>query len=503
MSIPVLKMKNISKNFGGVKALKGIDFELEKGEIHALLGENGAGKSTLIKILGGIHKPDTGEIIIDGKQVAIDNVQDAQKNGIAIIHQEIVMVPELTVAENIFLGREPLNSRKLLDKRKMKELATKAMAELELDIDVETKVGTLTIAQQQLIEIVKAVSFDIDILVMDEPTSSLSSSDIRLLFIIMERLLNKGISIIYISHRFEEIFEISDRITVIRDGEYIDTVETSATNKNKLVSLMVGRNIENLYTRTAGNIRDYEILKVENFSKNGVFEDVSFNVHAGEIVGFSGLVGSKRSDVMEAIFGARKFDSGKIYLNGTEIKINSTADAIRHGIGLVPEDRKKQGLLLEQSVVFNLSLANLSNLLDKNLIVNQKKCLDVSNEYSNMLRIKATSSETIVSTLSGGNQQKVVIAKWLSTNPKVLILDEPTRGVDVGARSEIYSIINKLSEAGIGIIMISSDLPEILNMVDRTYVMREGKLVGEVQKNEMTQENIMHYATGGGENING
>lgn len=498
MSSIVLKMKSISKSFGGVHALKGLDFELKKGEIHALLGENGAGKSTLIKVLGGIHKPDQGEILIDGQVVNIENVQDAQACGIGIIHQEIVLVPHLTVTENIFLGREHLTKFGFKDMARMNKEAQRMVEELGLNIDVRRKVHELTIAQQQLVEITKAVSFDIKILVMDEPTSSLTEKDVQQLFKTMERLRENGISIIYISHRFEELFAMTDRITVIRDGTYVGTTITKETTTDELVRMMVGRSIENLYTRTpADNIEKKEILRVENLSKENVFKNVSFKVHAGQIVGFFGLVGAGRSELMQAIFGAHSYDSGKIYLHGEEIQVKNCIDAIDKGIAMVPEDRKDQGLVLKNSVGFNLTLANLKNLMQNRLFISEAKRRQSIDQYVNDLRIKTSSADAVVSSLSGGNQQKVVLAKWLSIQPDLLILDEPTRGVDVGAKSEIYAIINRLANEGIGIILVSSDLPEIINMSDTVCVIKEGELVKQLHKDEITQEIIMSYATGG------
>lgn len=498
MPSTVLEMQSISKSFGGVQALDGLHFELEKREIHALLGENGAGKSTLIKVLGGIHKPDGGKILIDGQEVSIEKVQDAQALGIGIIHQEIVLVPHLSVAENIFLGREPVKKSGFKNMALMNQQAQEMVAQLGLNIDVRKNVSELSIAQQQLVEITKAVSFDIKILVMDEPTSSLTGEDVQNLFHTMERLRDKGISIIYISHRFEELFSMTDRITVIRDGTYVGTKRTRETNTNELVKMMVGRNIENLYTRTKAEVEKREILRVEGLSKENFFRDIDFTVHAGEIVGFSGLVGAGRSEVMLSIFGAHKYETGKVYLYDQEIHIKSCIDAINHGIAMVPEDRKDQGLVLKNSVGFNLTLANLRNLMKNPLIISEAKRKESIQKYVNDLRVKTASADISVSSLSGGNQQKVVLAKWLSINPSLLILDEPTRGVDVGAKSEIYSIMNQLANQGLGIILISSDLPEILNMSDRVCVMREGELVKTLEeKEDITQETIMNYATGG------
>ncbi|WP_019638752.1 sugar ABC transporter ATP-binding protein [Paenibacillus fonticola] len=496
MADKILEMHHISKTFGGTHALKGINFELKAGEIHALLGENGAGKSTLIKILGGIHKPDKGEIIIDGKIADIDNVQSAQSYGIGIIHQEIVLVPYLSVADNIFLGREPVTKWGFKDKKQIYSRAQEMVVQLGLNIDVNTLVGELTVAQQQLVEIVKAISFNVKILVMDEPTSSLSDEEVNHLFHTMEKLREKNVGIIYISHRLEELFKMSDRITVIRDGNYVGTKQTSETNSEDLVAMMVGRELESFYTRTY-SVQDQEVLKVENLSCDNVFEDISFTVHKGEILGFSGLMGAGRSELMQTIFGASPYDRGRIYLNGEEVFFKNCSQAIEQGIAMVPEDRKGQGLVLENSVGFNITLSNLKRLMKNKLLVSEKKRKNQINKYVSDLSIKTASSEIEVSSLSGGNQQKVVIAKWLATKPRLLILDEPTRGVDVGAKSEIYSIINQLANDGMAIIMVSSDLPEIINMCDSVCVMRNGKLVAQLSQSELSQENIMRYATGG------
>ncbi|MED4956408.1 sugar ABC transporter ATP-binding protein [Paenibacillus macerans] len=492
----LLEMRGIAKSFGGTHALKGIDFELKAGEIHALLGENGAGKSTLIKILGGIHKPDRGQIFIGGEPADIDSVQSARAYGIGIIHQEIVLVPYLSVAENIFLGREPVNKWGFKDEKRMKAEANRMIEQLGLNIDVTTLVGELTVAQQQLIEIVKAISFNVKILVMDEPTSSLSDEEVGRLFVTMEKLRRQNVGIIYISHRLEELFKMADRITVIRDGGYVGTKRTSDTNTEDLVAMMVGRELESFYTRTY-SVRDQEVLRVEGLSREGVFEDVSFRVRKGEILGFSGLVGAGRSELMQTIFGAYRHNRGRIYLNGGEVSFKNCSQAIAKGIAMVPEDRKDQGLVLENSVGFNLTLTNLDQLMGSRFLISEKKRSEQIGKYVSDLNIKTASADIEVSSLSGGNQQKVVIAKWLATNPQLLILDEPTRGVDVGAKSEIYAIINRLANEGLAIIMVSSDLPEIINMCDSVCVMRSGKLVAQLNREELSQENIMRYATGG------
>ncbi len=498
MSQTILEMKNIKKSFSGVHALGGIDFSLEKGEVHALLGENGAGKSTLIKVLGGIYIPDEGEIRVKGSHVVIDKVTKAQHLGIGIIHQEIVLVPHLSVAKNIFLGREPISRFKIVDEQHMNEQAAAMVKRLGLDIDVTNPVGELTIAQQQMVEIVKAISFNTEILVMDEPTSSLSDEEVDTLFGTIETLKKHGVSIIYISHRMEELFRISDRITVIRDGLYVGTKETEKTNARELVSMMVGRTLESFYTRTYNDLdHASEILKVEKLTSDGVFRDISFSIRKGEVLGFSGLVGAGRSEIMMSIFGCEpKRTSGKVFLRGKEVHFSSSMEAIREGIGFVPEDRKKLGLMLSNTVGYNVTLSSLRFIMN-GLAISTRKRKNVISHYIESLRVKTSSPEAEVSSLSGGNQQKVVLAKWLSTKPELLILDEPTRGVDVGAKFEIYSIINQLAADGIAIIFISSELPEVINMCDSVCVVREGALVKKVPREKLSQEYIMHYAAGG------
>lgn len=491
----LLEMNGISKSFGATQALSDISFKLKLGEVHALLGENGAGKSTLIKVLGGIHQPDKGVIKINGNEIKMSGIQDAQKHGIGIIHQEIVLVPYLTVTENIFLGREILTKFHTRDMKKMNEQALAMTEKLGLQIDVTTPVGKLSIAQQQMVEIVKAISFQVKILVMDEPTSSLSDEEVNKLFETMNRLKKEQVSIIYISHRMEELFAVTDSVTVMRDGTYVGTVNTKETTSDELVSMMVGRSLTSYYTRDY-NQTDIEVLRVENLTKNGVFKDVSFSVCKGEILGFSGLVGAGRSEIMQALFGNDSYDSGKVYLCGEEVRFKNSMAAIKAGMAMVPEDRKKQGLTLINSVGFNITLASLDEVMSGPLI-SPGKTSAVIGKYMEELNIKAESSEIAVSSLSGGNQQKVVLARWLATKPKVLILDEPTRGVDVGAKAEIYAIINELAKQGMAIIIVSSELPEIINMCDNVCVVRSGKIVGKLGHDELGQEEIMRYATGG------
>lgn len=496
MGQTVLEMIGIKKSFSGIYALSGIDFSLELGEVHALLGENGAGKSTLIKVLGGIHQPDSGVIKINGKEVKIHNVPEARELGIGIIHQEIVLVPYLTVAQNLFLGREITSGGRINMKETVRR-AQEMIGALGVNIRADELVENLTIAQQQMVEIVKAVSFNGNIIVMDEPTSSLSNEEVEQLFEIIARLKEKKVSIIYISHRMEELFRISDRVTIIRDGAYVGTRKTSETNPNELVAMMVGRDLQNFYVRDYNDLSKAPVaLEVKNLTSEGSFENVSFQVRKGEILGFAGLVGAGRSETMESVFGAREHQSGEIYLNGEKKCFKNPMQALKSGLAMVPEDRKKQGLILGNSVAFNLTLASLHFYMN-GIAVSEKKRQVVIDEFYKKLKIKAASPEIEAGSLSGGNQQKVVLGKWLATRPEVLILDEPTRGVDVNAKYEIYRTINELAKEGIAIVMISSELPEIINMCDNVCVMRGGRLVGKLTREELSQEEIMKYAAGG------
>ena len=497
MGQTVLEMIGIKKSFSGIYALSGIDFSLELGEVHALLGENGAGKSTLIKVLGGIYQPDSGIIKVNGKEVKINGVPAARENGIGIIHQEIVLVPYLSVAQNLFLGREIRTKLGTLDFAEMNRRAEEMISSLGVNIKADTIVENLTIAQQQMVEIVKAVSFNGKIIVMDEPTSSLSNEEVEQLFEIIENLRKKKVSIIYISHRMEELFRISDRVTVIRDGAYVGTKKTSETSPNELVAMMVGRDLESFYARDYCDMDKAEVaLEVKNLSQTGVFEDISFSVHKGEILGFSGLVGAGRSEIMEAIFGATRLTSGEVILGGKPVHFKNPMQAIKAGIALVPEDRKKQGLVLGNSVAFNLTLSSLRFYMN-GIAISERKRGEVIDHYSQRLRIKAASPEIEAGSLSGGNQQKVVLAKWLDANPKVLVFDNPTQGVDVGAKEEIYDIILKLAEAGVAVIVLSSEAQEIIRVCDRTVVMFHGSVQGELVGDEMNEQAIMRLATGG------
>lgn len=487
----LLRMENIHKQFPGVYALKDIHFELWAGEVHALLGENGAGKSTLIKVLGGIYSADEGNIYIEGKKVTIDGVKTAQNNGIAIIHQELVLVPHMTVAENIFLGREPLKGG-FVDKETMNSEAQALLDAYDMHIEADALIASLTIARQQMVEIVKAISYNSKILVMDEPTSSISDKEVSFLFDTMRTLTKKGVGIIYISHKMSELEEICDRVTVMRDGTYVGTEVVKETTKDKLIAMMVGRTLENYYTRDfkeAGGV----LMKCENISDGNMVKGASFELRKGEILGFAGLVGAGRSEVMKCVFGLTQGAKGDIYIDGQKVNIHSPVEAMKHGIALVPENRKLEGLYKVQSVRFNSTIEVLSDFI-RGIFVNQGKEEEITRKYIDMMSTKTPGQEQKIGNLSGGNQQKVMIGRWLATNPKILILDEPTRGVDVGAKSEIYSIMNELAKQGMSIIMISSELPEIINMSDRIYVMADGVVKGCLDHQEVTQEKIMRLA---------
>ena len=494
MRTEALRMENISMEFSGVYVLSDMQLQVGQGSIHALVGENGAGKSTLIKILGGIYKPKTGKIFIDGTESSIHNVQDAQKKGISIIHQEISLVPSLSIAENVFLGRE-LSKLGFKSEGKMFSMAQEMIDALGIDLSARTIVSGLTIAQQQLVEIIKAVSFNTHILVLDEPTSSLSLKETQRLFDIIRRLQGKGVAIIYISHKMDEIFELSDHITVIRDGRYIDTVPTSQTSSEEVVRKMVGRSIEQFYVRSYNELSKVA-LRVENLTKRGVFADVNFEVRYGEVLGFAGLVGAGRSEIMHAIFGADKYDSGEILIDGSAVHISCPQQAISLGMSMVPESRKEQGLVLINDVGFNIALANVDRLKGR-MFLSCKKRHALACQYIERMHIKTRSDAQAVFELSGGNQQKVLLGKWLANQPKILILDEPTRGVDVGAKTEIYAIINELAAEGMAIILVSSELSEIINMCDNVCVVHEGRITGRLSREEFSQDKIMHYATGG------
>lgn len=490
----LLRMENICKSFSDVKVLKGVRLEVRAGEVHALLGENGAGKSTLIKILGGAYTRDSGEIFVNGEKVDITGVESAKRHGIRVIHQELMLIPYMTIAENIFLGQEPKTKTGAIDLKKMHSDTELFLKEMELDLKPTDLIGDLNIAQQQMIEITRAVSFGSRIIVMDEPTSSLTDSEVEVLFRVIRRLQDNGVGIIYISHRMSELDEISDRITIMRDGEYIDTVVTKDTDHDRLVALMVGRSLGDLYEKH-NHASDEVILKVEHLASGKMVKDASFELHKGEVLGFSGLVGSGRTETMTCIFGLRKKAKGKLYFKGQEMQVNSVKDAMNYGIGLVPEDRKKEGIFGIQGIRFNTTIEVLGEFL-KGGIYDMKKEIALTEKYVNdVMQTKYAGLEQPIERLSGGNQQKVIISRWLLATKSILILDEPTRGIDVKTKSDIYHLIDRLTAEGLSIIFISSEMPELINMCDRIVVMNQGYTTGILNREEFTQERIMALAT--------
>jgi len=489
-----VQMKDITKRFGGVRALTDVSLNVEKAEIHALIGENGAGKSTLMKILAGAYQKDEGQIFIGGKEAKITSPKDVINLGVSVIYQEFMLAPDLTVAENIFIDKLA-DSSMFINWKTLKRRAKEELIKLGFDdIDPEEKVGSLSVAYQQIVEICKCLARESKVLVFDEPTAVLTFSETQKLLSIIRNLKKNGVSIIYISHRLEELLEISDHITVLKDGKYVDTVVTSSINKEELVSLMVGREITQLFPERKAKIGK-EILKVENLSAGNLVKDVSFSVKSGEVVGFSGLVGSGRTEAMRAIFGADKRKSGTVIYFGEEVNFKNPKEAINKGFGLLPEDRKKQGLLLEQSIRMNTTLASMFKI-KKLGVINHKKEKEYVKELLASIATKYGSMEDNVNSLSGGNQQKIALAKWLSADCKCLVFDEPTRGVDVGAKTEIYKIINELASEGVGVIVISSEMSEIIGMCDRAIVMRQGAIAGEVDKSELTENNLIKLAMG-------
>ena len=492
----ILKMQNIRKSFPGVLALSDISFNLKEGEVHALLGENGAGKSTLIKILAGVYTPDSGKIFIDDKEVKIINTHIAHQLGISVIHQELCLATNMTVADNIFMGRPSANKIRLVKDKVMIEQTRKIMDQFGLEqISPKALVSSLTTAQRQMVEIAKALSMDARIIIMDEPTSSLTDKEVDKLFNFIKLLKQKNISIIYISHRLEEIFQICDRITVIRDGEYVGETSASATTKEELMSMMVGRKLNDVYPEKNKVFGD-EVLRVENLTKDDKLKDISFDVRAKEILGFYGLIGSGRTEIMRLLFGIDSMKRGQVYLNKKEIHISRPKDAINAGIVLAPESRKEQGLILIRDIDYNITLSIMKKLI-KVIKLNKVENDRIVDEYGNRLRIKTPSYKQKVINLSGGNQQKVVLAKWLATEPKVLILDEPTRGVDVGAKQEIYQLIHELALTGVSILLVSSELPEIIGLSNRVVVMKDFKHVATIGGEEISQENIIKLALEG------
>lgn len=493
MAEKFLEMKSICKSFGTTQILFNIDFDIECGEVHALVGENGAGKSTLIKVLAGVHKPESGQIYINGQEAKIESPKNAFDYGISTIHQEFNLVEELDVAANIFLGREPHTMKGIIDKKKTYEVTQQLLDRISATISPKDIVKNLSVAEKQMVEICKALSIESKLLIMDEPSAVLSQKEIVKLFEIIKSLQNQGISIIYISHRLDELPVIANRCSVMRDGHMVGQLNKEELQKNRITTMMIGRELKNQFPAVDKNITDV-VLKVEDLNEEGVLKDISFEVRAGEILGFSGLVGSGRTEIMRAILGVDKKTSGKIYLNNQEIEFKSTIDAKRKGVVMVPEERKLHGLVLTMSVEDNIGLPYY-NTMSKAGVLSFRQMEKQTDNLIEDFNIRPNRKYILTGNMSGGNQQKVVIAKWSYQPQKVLILDEPTRGVDVGAKAEIYRIIQNIAKQGVAIIMISSDLPEILGISDRILVMREGKISGEITNKEMfTEEEVMKYA---------
>ncbi|MFF2446637.1 sugar ABC transporter ATP-binding protein [Neobacillus sp. NPDC058068] len=492
----ILKMKGISKAFPGVQALSNVDLELNSGEVHALLGENGAGKSTLMKILTGIYQKDEGSIVYQGKEIAVPDTKTAQGLGISIIHQELNLAPDLTVAQNIFIGREPKKGFNLfLDEKQLNVNTQKLFDRLNINLNPREKVENLSVAKQQMVEIAKALSFDSKVLVMDEPTAALTESEIDSLFTMIRKLRNARVGIIYISHRMEELKKITDRVTVMRDGTYVGTVNTDEATIDQIISMMVGRQI---YQNQKPEIKvesKEKVLEVKNLTRGSTIKNVSFELHKGEILGFAGLMGAGRTEVARAIFGADPIDSGEIFIKGKKVQMKRPFDAVQNGIGYLSEDRKQYGLMLEMDVKANVAIAAMQDYVNMGFM-NGSKINHQAAEMVESLKIKTPSVNQLVKNLSGGNQQKVVIGKWLTRDSEILIFDEPTRGIDIGAKDEIYKLLNNLAEQGKSIIMISSELPEILRMSHRVIVMCEGRITGKLKNDEhISQESIMTLAT--------
>lgn len=494
MNKPLVSMENISKRYPGVLALDNARFELKSGEVHALVGENGAGKSTLVKILSGIATADSGKIFLDGQEIKLDGPRSAQDKGISIIHQELNLMPDLTIAQNIFIGREPRKLKFILNDGGLVKEAERLFNQLNLKIDPNRKVQGLSIANQQMVEIVKALSFNSKVLIMDEPTAALTTNEIDELFRIIRGLRDKGVGIVHISHRLEELKQISDRITVMRDGKYIETLATKDATVDKIISLMVGRTIFQEAPHIPNSEKQPIVLEVKNLNNGRFVRDVSFKLRKGEILGFAGLVGAGRTEVLRTIFGADRLISGEVFINGKLVKITKPQDAVKHGLGYLSEDRKQLALALGLDIESN-TVMGVFRKFARFGFTREKKIEVAAQKQVKNLSIRTPSTKQLVGNLSGGNQQKVAIGKWLTADSEIIIFDEPTRGIDVGAKSEIYKLMNDLIDQGKSIIMISSELPEILRMSHRIIVMCEGRVTGELSNKDANQESIMAYAT--------
>ena len=489
---PLLEMRHITKRFPGVLALQDVDFEVVSGEVHALVGENGAGKSTLMKVLSGVYQRDGGDIVFRGAPVNFQTPRHATDAGIVTIYQELNQIPYMSVTENIFLGSE-LSRTGLLSWKEMHRRARELLERLHLDIDPRIPISRLGVGQQQMVEVAKALHYRADLIIMDEPTSALSVREIDDLFAIIRELKANGVSLVYISHHLDEVFHVTDRTTVLRDGRLITTQPTSDLTHDSLINMMVGRDLSEQFPKEVAP-RGQEALRVEGLTQIGRLSDVSFSAYAGEVLGIAGLVGAGRTELVRAIFGADPIDAGKVFVFGEPVTLRSPGDAIRHGIGLLTEDRKRQGLVLTMSTRENITLTVLRGLT-RSLLTNRKKEEAVAQQFIDSMAIKTPSQDQLAVNLSGGTQQKVVLAKWMATEPRILIFDEPTRGIDVGAKVEIYKLMNQLAKQGIAILMVSSELPEILGMSDRILVLREGRLMGTLTRDEATQEKVMALAT--------
>jgi len=491
----LLEMIDISKSFPGVKALDGVTFKLREGQVFAIVGENGAGKSTLIKILSGSYTNDHGQIKINGREIYIRNPMHAMQLGINTIYQETSLVPEMTVAENIFLGRQPIKGGRI-QWQKMYDDAARIFSDLSMELDPRAETIDLSAAQHQLLEIAKAFSREAKIIIMDEPTASITEEDTENLFNIIKNIVKKGTSVIYISHRLKEIFQIADMVTVLRDGKTVTTKKVKDTSENDIVKYMIGRDIGDIFGEKSYEATDEVILQAKNLTSMGLFNDISFNLKKGEILGFSGLVGAGRSEIVRSIFGLERLESGKIYIDGQEVKIRNSTDGINKGLAFVSEDRRIESIIQGFTVRENITLLLLRQILTRAGLISARKETRLARKYVEDFSVKTPSIEQLVMNLSGGNQQKVALAKCLSTSPKIFILDEPTKGIDVGAKKEIHTLIKELARSGMGIIIVSSELPEIIGMCHRVLVIREGKLIKEFKKSELNEEDLMHTAVG-------
>ncbi|MDO4179432.1 MAG: sugar ABC transporter ATP-binding protein [Phascolarctobacterium sp.] len=490
-----VEMKGIDKSFGTNQVLKNVEFSLRDGEIHALMGENGSGKSTMMKILTGVYTRDAGKVFVDGQEVVYNNPQEAERAGIVFIYQELNVLFDMTVEENMFMGKEIVGPFGVCDKAAMRKKAQEVMDKLGVNIPVDAVMSDLSVGQQQMVEIAKALMVDAKVLIMDEPTAALTQSETRTLFDVVKGLRAKGVSIVYISHRMEELFELCDRISILRDGEYVGTRDMKTVTMEEIVQMMIGREIGERFPKREHKIGE-EIFRVENLNHPKLFKNVNFNVRAGEVLGVAGLMGAGRTEIMHAIFGNMPGVTGKLFIDNKEVSIKNPRQAIEAGIGFITEDRKVEGLLLEKSIAENIEIANL-DIISENNVVSFAKRDELAQAGIDDFKIRCFGTDHECVNLSGGNQQKVVLAKWIYTSPKILILDEPTRGVDIGAKKEIYNVINEMAAKGVGVIMVSSELPEVLGMADRVMVIHDGQVAGIIDGAEADQQKVMTLATGG------